>query len=400
MFVALRHREFRKYFYSMLWQSSGYAMQFLIVGWLVLELTDSGSQLGFVIFLYGIPNLALMPLAGIAADRMDRRQFLIISQAAVTFTLVALATLTMMEQIAMWHVYVAVTMLGSIQGFVMPASMAIVADLVERNDILNANSLNSAVFNGTRILAPFVAGVIVEMAGIGEALFVNAACFGLGTIHIWSLRNVPSYDSATETNVLGNLLEGLKFTVKTPVVFGIVGMGFAFGFFGAAYLQILPAFAKDVLGLDAVGAGLLLSASGAGSLVGNLALAALGNSRHKSWLLLGTIIIFGVSLLALAWSTWRPVSLALMFFVGMGFAGFISVMTTVLQLTTPPAMRGRIMSMMLISASLHYLGALPLSIVAELYSWPISLTAGSLLMLSVVVWLGVLNPSIRRMHVE
>ncbi len=173
MFVALRHREFRKYFYSMLWQSSGYAMQFLIVGWLVLELTDSGSQLGFVIFLYGIPNLALMPLAGIAADRMDRRQFLIISQAAVTFTLVALATLTMMEQIAMWHVYVAVTMLGAIQGFVMPASMAIVADLVERDDILNANSLNSAVFNGTRILAPFVAGVIVEMAGIGEALFVN-----------------------------------------------------------------------------------------------------------------------------------------------------------------------------------------------------------------------------------
>jgi predicted MFS family arabinose efflux permease len=256
------------------------------------------------------------------------------------------------------------------------------------------------VFNGTRILAPFVAGVIVEMAGIGEALFVNAACFGLGTIHIWSLRNVPSYDSATETNVLGNLLEGLKITVKTPAVFGIVGMGFAFGFFGAAYLQILPAFAKDVLGLDAVGAGLLLSASGAGSLVGNLALAALGNSRHKYWLLLGTIIIFGVSLLALAWSTWRPVSLVLMFFVGMGFAGFISVMTTVLQLTTPPAMRGRIMSMMLISASLHYLGALPLSIVAELYSWPISLTAGSLLMLSVVVWLGVLNPSIRRMHVE
>ena len=97
---------------------------------------------------------------------------------------------------------------------------------------------------------------------------------------------------------------------------------------------------------------------------------------------------------------WHPVSLALMFFVGMGFAGFISVMTTVLQLTTPPAMRGRIMSMMLISASLHYLGALPLSIVAELYSWPISLTAGSLLMLSVVVWLGVLNPSIRRMDAE
>jgi MFS family permease len=129
----------------MLWQSSGYAMQFLILGWLVLELTDSGSQLGLVIFLYGLPNLILMPFAGIAADRLDRRQFLIISQAVVTFIIVLLATLTISNSVTMWHVYIVATILGAIQGFIMPASMAIVADLVERDDILNANSLNSAV---------------------------------------------------------------------------------------------------------------------------------------------------------------------------------------------------------------------------------------------------------------
>jgi predicted MFS family arabinose efflux permease len=400
MFVAMRHGEFRKYFYSMLWQSSGYAMQFLILGWLVLDLTDSGSQLGLVIFLYGLPNLILMPLAGIAADRLDRRQFLIISQTVVTLVIVLLATLTITNSVTMWHVYIVATILGAIQGFLMPAGMAIVADLVERDDILNANSLNSAVFNGTRILAPSVAGVIVEFAGIGEALYVNAACSGLTVVHLWTMQKVRSHDSAAEANVLGNLMDGLKFTARTPVVFSIVGMGFAFGLFGAAYLQILPAFAKDVLSLDAAGAGLLLSASGAGSLVGNLALAALGNSRHKNWLLLGTITLFGASLLLLAWSTWYLVSLAIMFFVGMGFAGFISVMTTVLQLSTPPAMRGRVMSLMLISAALHYLGALPLSILADLYSWPISITAGSLLMLAVVVWLGALSPTIRHMRVD
>jgi MFS family permease len=168
VFGALSHKEFRKYFYSMLWQSSGFDMQFLVMGWLVLELTDSSSQLGLVIFLYGVPNLALMPLAGIAADRMDRRRLLIISQTVVAIVIGIIATLTIADWVVMWHVYVISILLGAIQGFMMPASMAIVADLVERDDILNANSLNSAVFNGARILAPPVAGVIVDRRGGGR----------------------------------------------------------------------------------------------------------------------------------------------------------------------------------------------------------------------------------------
>jgi MFS family permease len=400
VFGALSHKEFRKYFYSMLWQSSGFGMQFLIMGWLVLELTDSSSQLGLVIFLYGVPNLALMPLAGIAADRLDRRRLLIISQTVVAIVIGIIATLTIAEWVVMWHVYVTAIVLGAIQGFMMPASMAIVADLVDRDDILNANSLNSAVFNGARILAPPVAGVVVEMAGVGEAMFLNAACFGMAVVHVWTMQKVPSHESTAETNILGDLVEGIKFTLKKPVVLSVIGMGFAFGLFGAAHIQILPAFAKDVLSLEAAGAGLLLSAAGAGSLVINLALVSLGNFRNKGLLLLGTIVLFGISLILFSWSSWYVVSLVIMFFVGMGFAGFISVGLTVLQLSTPPDMRGRVMSIWLISAALHYLGALPLSILADLYSWPIALTVGSVLMLAVVAWMGLLSPTVRRMQVE
>jgi MFS family permease len=135
---ALRYREFRKYFYSTMWQSSGLGMQFLIIGWLVLELTDSSSQLGLVIFLYGVPNLILLPIAGIAADRMDRRLLLIVSRTAVGLIIAVLATLTTMNLVVMWHLYLAATILGAIQGFNMPAGMALVADLVERDDMLNA----------------------------------------------------------------------------------------------------------------------------------------------------------------------------------------------------------------------------------------------------------------------
>jgi len=400
IFGSMGHREFRKYFYSMLWQSSGYGMQFLVIGWLVLELTDSGSQLGLAVFLYGVPNLALMPFAGIAADRMDRRALLIVAQTAIALFIAALATLTIADRVTMWQVYLTAIALGAIQGFMMPASIAIVADLVDRGDMLNANALNSAVFNGARVLAPPAAGVVLETAGIGEALCLNAACFALGAAQMWTMQKVPSHGSVSETSVLVNLLDGVKFTFRTPVVSSVIGISMAFGLFGAAHIQILPAFAKEVLSLDAAEAGLLLAAAGAGSLVGNLVLGSLGNPRHKSSLLLGSIILFGIALLLFAWASWYPVSLLLMFFVGMGFAGFISVGATVLQLSTPPAMRGRVMSMMLISASLHYLGALPLSLAADLYDWPIAITAGALLMLAVVVWLGLLKPTIRRMQVE
>ncbi len=400
IFGSMAHREFRKYFYSVLWQSSGFGMQFLVIGWLILELTDSSSQLGLVIFLFGIPNLALMPFAGIAADRMDRRKLLIVAQAAIALFIAVLATLTMADRVTIWQVYLTAIALGAIQGFMMPASIAIVADLVDRGDILNADALNSAVFNGARILAPPAAGVVLETAGMGEALYLTATCFALGAALMWTMQKVPSHGSVSDTNVLGNLVDGLRFTVRTPVVFSVIGISMAFGLFGAAHFQILPAFAKEVLGLDAAGAGLLLAAAGAGSLVGNLALGSLGNSGHKSSLLLGSIILFGIALLLFAWSSWYPVSLLFMFFVGMGFAGFISVGTTVLQLSTPPAMRGRVVSMWLISASLHYLGALPLSVAADLYSWPIAIAAGALLMLAVVVWLGLMKPTIRRMQVE
>jgi predicted MFS family arabinose efflux permease len=143
-----------------------------------------------------------------------------------------------------------------------------------------------------------------------------------------------------------------------------------------------------------------MSASGAGSLVGNLTLASMGASLDKRWLVLGTTTLFGISLLLFAWSPWHLVSLVLMFFLGMGFAGYISVGTTVLQLSTPAEMRGRVMSMWLVSAALHYLGALPLSVSAGMYGWPVGITVGSLLMLTVVAWLGVLKPAIRQMQIE
>ena len=374
-------------------------MQFLILGWLVLELTDSSAQLGLVIALYGVPNLAMLTFGGIFADRIDRRRLLFYSRILVMALILVAATLTVLELISIWHIYAISFILGTIQGLNMPAQMAIVPDLVDEKDILNATSLNMAVFNTGRIMAPSLAGVIIQHVGIGQALFLNAVFYAISCLFLVMIAGLESRSQSSKANMLRDFGEGIRFVAATPIALTMVGLSFAFGFFGAAYMQVLPAFGREVLNLNADGAGFLLTVAGVGSLTGNVFLASLGNTRHKNWLLLGMIILFGVMLFLFALTPIYLVSLVLLFFTGVGFTGFISMGTTVLQLSTPPELRGRMMSLWLVGAAVHYIGALPLGAVGEHWGWPISLGGGALIMLAFVLWLGILRPTLRQLRV-
>ena len=396
---ALRHRNFRLYWFAGIGQAAALGMQFLILGWLVLELTRSPAQLGLVIAIYGAPNLAMLMFGGIFADRIDRRWLLFYSQTIVATLIFGAATLTLYQLISIWHIYAIAFVLGTIQGLNMPARMAIVPDLVGKDDILNATSLNMAVFNTGRIMGPSLAGWIIQYVGMGHALYFNAICYALGSVCLLMMSGVESRNQNQDANMVRDFWDGIKFVWMTPLAFTMVGLSFAFGFFGAAYVQVLPAFGKEVLRLDADGAGFLLTVAGIGSLVGNIYLASLGNARHKNWLLLGMIILFGVSLFFFALTPIYILSLVLLFFTGVGFTGFISMGTTVLQMTTPPELRGRMMSLWLIGAAMHYIGAWPLGTVGEYWGWPMSLGGGALAMLAFVLVLGILRPTLRQLRV-
>ena len=374
-------------------------MQFLILGWLTLELTDSAAQLGVVIALYGVPNLAMLTVGGIFADRVDRRWLLFVSRLLVMVLIVIAAILTALNLISMWHIYGIALVLGTIQGLNMPAQMAIVPDLVEGEDILNATSLNMAVFNTGRIMAPSLAGLIIEYAGMGYALYLNAACYAVSCVFLVMLRDLGPGRQAEHSNVMRDLGEGIRFAANSPIAFTLVGLSFAFGFFGASYIQVLPAFGRDVLNMNADGAGFLLTVAGIGSLVGSLVIASMGDARRKNLLLLAMIFTFGTTLLLFAVSPIYLVSLALLFLTGVGFTGFISVGTTILQITTPPDLRGRMMSFWLNGAAMHYIGALPLGYVGENLGWTVSLGGGALAMMAVVLWLGIIRPPLRRLNV-
>ncbi len=396
---ALRHRNFRLYWFAGIGQAAALGMQFLIFGWLVLELTGSAAQLGLVIAIYGAPNLAMLMFGGIFADRIDRRWMLFYSQTIVAILIFGAATLTLYQLISIWHIYGISFILGTIQGLNMPARMAIVPDLVSKDDILNATSLNMAVFNTGRIMGPSLAGWIIQYVGMGHALYFNAICYAIGSLFLLMISGVESRSQNDNSNIVRDFWDGIKYVWSTPLAFTLVGLSFAFGFFGAAYVQVLPAFGKDVMRLNADGAGFLLTVAGVGSLAGNIYLASLGNTKHKNLLLIGMIILFGVSLFLFAISPIYLVSLVLLFFTGVGFTGFISMGTTVLQMTTPSELRGRMMSLWLIGAAVHYIGAWPLGTVGEYYGWQISLGGGAIAMLAFVLWLGILRPTLRQLRV-
>ena len=400
MFRALRHRNFRLLWLSATGQSMAMGMQFLILGWMILEETGSRSGLGLVIFLYGMPNLALMVFGGVFADRINRLKLLFTCQAIVTVLILALAVLTQANLVAVWHIYTTAFILGTIQAMNMPARMAMVADMVDRENLMNAVSLTMLVMNTGRIIGPAIAGVLIDVAGLGPALFFNVGCYFAGTMCLLLIRGVTLQKREARSGaILGDLATGLRYFWATPVAFSVIGIGFAFGFFGMPHMQVMPGFAKDVLGADASGAGLLIMAAGLGSLLGSLILASLGNTPYKNRLLLGTITMFCISLVLFAFSPWYWVSWAILIFVGMGSMSYVAVGTTVLQLTVPSEVQGRVLSLWMMGASFMYVGALPTALVADALDWRIAVAAGAVISLAFAVWLGMLRPTIRHLRV-
>lgn len=371
-------------------------MQFLVMGFLVLDIAGSSIQLGLVVFAYGIPNLVFAMLGGIIADRSNRLKLLISTRVVVFFLVVSLAILRVTGLVEIWHVYVIMFLLGTVQALNMPARMALVADLVKQKDIMNAVALHTMVNQTGQIIGPAMAGGLIELIGIGSTLMVNGVLYLSGIIFLLLIRHLPSRVPDQKTTLIKDLQAGLECIRSTPVLYTVIGIALAFAFFGMSHRQVLPAFTKEVLDIGAGGTGLLLLGAGLGSLLGSLVLASLGNFRRKTWLLMGSVLFLGMVLILFAWSPWYWSSWIIFFFVGVfSFGFFWPLATSMVQLNVPPELQGRVLSVLQLAPAVHYLGALPLTSAAEVISWPLALTGGAAMTLFVALWLGVWRPALR-----
>jgi MFS family permease len=389
--VILSQTSFRWFWLGSSTQSVAQATQFLAIGWLVLEVTGSSAQLGLVIFLYGVPNVAFLLVAGVIADLFDRRYVLIVTQAGVGGLIAALGILTLTDVIVIWHVYVAAALLGVVQSLNMPARMTMVSDLVDQGSLLDAVAMQNAAVHAGRIAGPPIAGVIIEVWGLSASLLAIAGCYVVSVACVANIGRTSQTTQAMVQSVFRNFADGVSFIKDNPVVLTVIVITCSFGGFGMSHLQILPAMVKDTLGVGATGVGLLYLASGIGSLMGNVLLPLLGTSNIYRLMLI-SVALFAAFLTIFAWSDWFWISWALFLLVGVfGLGAVWPFSSTIVQLESPSEVRGRVMGVLQFTPGFHFLGAFPLALVAGQWSWGVALTGAAAATILVAIWFGLVR---------
>lgn len=390
-FAALKHRNYRLWFFGQLVSLFGTWMQSTAQGYLVFQLTNSPAYLGYVGFASGIPSWLFMLYGGVAADRIPRRNLLIATQSGMMALAFILAGLTFSGKVQPWHIVLLAFFLGLANAFDAPARMAFVKELVEPEDLTNAIALNSTMFNTATVLGPALAGLTYALYGPGWCFTINGLSFlavitALSRMRFTRLPGPPRPSHSP----LADLAESFRYVAHHPFIrVIIVNLGVA-SLTGLGFVTLLPAWAVQVLGGDATTNGYLLSARGLGSLGGALMIAALGRIRFKGRLL--TVGSFTMPLVLLFFSTtrWLPLSALALVGIGWGFMVMANMSNALVQIHVPDELRGRVMGIYTLTFfGLMPVGSLLNGTLATRIGVPatVSLNAAILLAFSALIWL-------------
>jgi MFS family permease len=357
---ALRHRNFRLFTVGQSISLIGTWMQQVAVGWLVYRLTDSPFLLGLVGFVAQGPTFLLAPIAGVLADRYNKRTLVILTQTGMMVQAIVLAGLVLTETVTIPAVVVLMGVLGALSGLDIPARQSFLVEMVDdREDLPNAIALNSSVFNGARLIGPAIAGLVVAAVGEGLCILINAVSYGavLGSLF---LMRTPKRE-IHRGPVLGQLIsEGFRYVYGFRPLRSILLLVAFVSLVAVPFTVLLPVIATDVLGGGAETLGFLMAAVGLGALAGALYLASRTTVRGLSRVIVSAALLFGVSLVALAFSRTFWLSLVCLAVAGFGMMAQMASSNTVLQTIVDDDKRGRVMSMY----SMAYIGMAPLGALA------------------------------------
>lgn len=341
---ALRYRNFRLFFFGQLISLIGAWMQSTAQQWLVFSLTGSQLKLGSVVFAGLLPVLLLSLFLGVIVDRFSRRRLLLLTQSWFAVLSLALTILTFLDLIRFEYIILISFLIGIANALDMPTRQAFYADLVDREDLLNAIALNSSVFNGARIIGPAIGGFIVAQFGEAYAFGINSISY-LAVIGSLLMMSIPPVLSTGEKkNPFSELKAGLSYLLGDRTVLGLVVMVASFSIFGFPYLVLLPVVAESVLDIGAKGFGGLMAAQGGGALIAALSLAFKGDSLPKGRLLVISRGLLGVSVALLAISRNPVLSMAALVAAGFSFISQLALTNTLIQLHVPDQLRGRVLS--------------------------------------------------------
>jgi MFS family permease len=356
---ALRHRNYRLFFFGQLISLCGTWMQSVAQSWLVYRLTGSAVLLGFVGFGSQIPVFLLSPLGGLLADRVSRHRILIVAQSSSMLLALVLALLTLLHVVVVWQVFVLAVALGIVNAFAIPAQSAFVVDMVGREDLMNAIALNSSVVNGARVIGPAIAGLLVAAVGEGWCFLVNGVSYVAVIVGLLLMRDIHRARRRSTGSPLENIVEGFRYIAATRPVRDLLLLIGVTSLFGMPYVVLMPIFADRILHGGAGGLGILMGASGAGALTAALSLAARRELRGLSRWVGFAAGGFGLSLIGFSLSHSFWLSVLLMVPIGLTVIIQMAGSNTLIQAMVPDALRGRVMSVyMMMFMGMAPIGAL------------------------------------------
>ncbi|HIN73008.1 MAG TPA: MFS transporter, partial [Dehalococcoidia bacterium] len=344
------------------------------------------------------PAILLNLFGGVFADRLDNRRLIMVTQTLLASLIFLLATLTLSGIIEVWQVLAIAFVAGAVNAFDQPSRQALYPHLIDRSVMMSAVALNSSIWQGTRIVAPAIAGLIIASAGIATSFYVAGSGFAIMVVVMFTLK-VPPFKRSASKGTGRDMLEGVKFIKDNSIFSSLIALTFFNSFFGMAYVILMPVFAEEILGRGATAYGLLLSVSGASSLMTTVYMGTRTGMNGKVSVLIGGAVLSGLFIAAFALTTdWFKsfyLAMSLMFIIGIFNSMYrISIMSS-LQMLVPDQMRGRVMGFYGMTYSLMPIGGMQASLVAIVVGTPIAIAIGGLAVSSFAVGLVVANPKIR-----
>ena len=345
IFRALKFRNFRLFFIGQSISLIGTWMQSIAMSWLVYRMTGSALLLGIVAFSSQIPTFILSPFAGVFADRYNRHRIVIVTQTLSMIQAFILAYLTLAGKIQVWQIIALGLFLGCINAVDIPTRQSFLIDMVEKKEMLgNAIALNSAMFNGARLIGPTVAGILVAVVGEGICFLLNALSFIAVIASLLMMKLTKKEDKGRASRVMQELKEGVIYTFNSKPIRSILMLLSIISMLGMSYVVLMPVFARDIHHGGPATLGVLMAAIGVGALIATLYLASRKTTPtlEKGIPIAAAIFTGGVILFALSRVLW--VSIILLVITGFGFLTTTASSNTILQTIVHDDKRGRVMS--------------------------------------------------------
>lgn len=376
--VALQYRDFRLLWLGQLISGAGTQMQAVTINYHIYALTGSAIALGLTGLVRFVPVIVFSLVGGVFADAHDRRRLMFVTQSLMMVFAAALGLATQTGWVSAPFIYLMAALTSSTVAFDAPARQALAPNLVAKEHLTNAMSLNNMMMQGAAIIGPAIAGFVIAGLGVAAVYWINAVSFLAVLIALLFMRTPTQEKTGVAEVTLASLAEGVKFVRKSRIILSTMLIDFFATFFSTAFV-LLPIFAQDVLHVGPEGLGILYSAEAVGSVAAGIVMALIGNVRRKGRVFLIAVTMYGVATALYGASQWFALSFLFLALVGASDTVSTILRNTIRQLATPDHLRGRMTAVnMIFFMGGPQLGNVEAGVVAALFGAPFAVVSGGI----------------------